>query len=74
MHGQGTSQAFEDVLQLAHSLTALGLTPDALRHYESERAPRIMALQQYELNHPRQALEGAMLHFLFGMEFKPLGA
>ncbi len=72
MHAQGTSQAFEDVLQLGHSLAALGLNPDALRAYEAARTPRIMALQQYELDHPREPLDPQKVDYFYGMQFAPL--
>lgn len=74
MHAQGTSQAMEDVVQLAHSLADLGLTTDALRHYEATRTPRVMALQQYEVDHPRVPLDPAMMDYLYSVQFKPLAS
>jgi 2-polyprenyl-6-methoxyphenol hydroxylase-like FAD-dependent oxidoreductase len=37
----GTPSAFEDAVQLAHSVNQHGLTPQALRHYEQSRQPRV---------------------------------
>jgi 2-polyprenyl-6-methoxyphenol hydroxylase-like FAD-dependent oxidoreductase len=37
----GTPTAFEDAVQLAHSVSEHGLTPQALRHYEESRQPRV---------------------------------
>jgi 2-polyprenyl-6-methoxyphenol hydroxylase-like FAD-dependent oxidoreductase len=37
----GTPSAFEDAVQLAHSVNQCGLTPQALRHYEQSRQPRV---------------------------------
>jgi 2-polyprenyl-6-methoxyphenol hydroxylase-like FAD-dependent oxidoreductase len=37
----GTLTAFEDAVQLAHSVSEHGLTPQALRHYEESRQARV---------------------------------
>jgi FAD-dependent urate hydroxylase len=39
--GMGTPSAFEDAVQLAHSVSEHGLTPQALRNYEQIRQPRV---------------------------------
>ena len=39
--GMGTPSAFQDAVQLAHSVSQHGLTSEALRHYEQSRQPRM---------------------------------
>jgi 2-polyprenyl-6-methoxyphenol hydroxylase-like FAD-dependent oxidoreductase len=74
VHAQGTSQAFEDALELGHRLAVQGLNPDALRQYEATRTPRVVALQEYEKQNARTLMEGEMLDQIFGKEFEPLKA
>jgi 2-polyprenyl-6-methoxyphenol hydroxylase-like FAD-dependent oxidoreductase len=71
---QGTSMAFEDVLQLGRNLSQGGLTAAALRSYEQARTPRITRVQNFELENPRTpAFEDPEYEqYLMGITFDPL--
>lgn len=74
IHGQGSSMAFEDVLQLARSLSQGGLTADALRNYEQARTPRVTRVQKFEFENPTTMVyeDPEYEQYLMGINFEPL--
>jgi 2-polyprenyl-6-methoxyphenol hydroxylase-like FAD-dependent oxidoreductase len=73
-HGQGSSMALEDVLQLARSLSQQGLTAAALRGYEEARPPRNTRVQKFEFENPFTFVyeDPEYERYLMGITFDPL--